>query len=109
MRLIPNHRGQASLEMSAAFAGMLMLLFCCCKVFFWTTARLIHRDEKYEKTRRDAGSQSMKSAMAGTVMWDDAHNHKWDDPTRAADDPCTDPLIHNKLHFFRYKKPVGCH
>ena len=105
---MPNQRGQASLEMSAAFAGMLMLLFCCCKIFFWTTGRLIHRDQKYEATRPAAGSQSPRSALAGTVMWNDARNHRWDDPTRAADDPCTEPLIHNKLHFFKFNKPNYC-
>lgn len=67
-------RGQASLEMTLAMTGALLLLFGSFKVFLWTNERLIMRQTAYEQGepgtgkggRVDAGSAPPE---AGVVMW----------------------------------------
>ena len=49
-------RGQASLEMTVALMGAILLLLGSLKVFLWTAERLITRQQNYEATRVEAGS-----------------------------------------------------
>jgi len=58
-------QGQASLEMTVALIGALLLLFGSLKVFLWIAERLIERQASYEATRQPAGS----SAGPGVVRW----------------------------------------
>ena len=43
--------GQASLEMTVALIGALILLFGSLKVFLWINQRIIQRQVSYEATR----------------------------------------------------------
>ena len=49
-------RGQASLEMTVAMIGALILLFGSFKVFLWINERIIGRQMSYEATRQAAGT-----------------------------------------------------
>ena len=49
-------RGQASLEMTVAFIGVLLLLFGSLKVFLWVNERIVQRQKSYEATRVSGGS-----------------------------------------------------
>jgi len=53
--LEPN-KGQASLEMTLALIGTVLLLFGSLKIFVWLNERLITRQQRYEATRVLAGS-----------------------------------------------------
>ena len=58
-------RGQASLEMTLAMIGALLLLFGSLQVFVWVNGRLIVRQRNYEQTRQQAAeSQTL-------VQWDE--------------------------------------
>ena len=59
--------GQASLEMTLAWIGVLLLLFGSFKVFLWVNKRMIARQQAYESSRVAAGS----STKAGAVEWDE--------------------------------------
>ena len=59
--------GQASLEMTLAMIGALLLLFGSFKVFLWVTKRMIVRQQAYESSRVAAGS----SAAKGKTEWDE--------------------------------------
>ena len=52
--------GQASLEMTVALIGSLLLLFGSLKVFLWVNERLVRRQLDYENSRaaaaRDPGN-----------------------------------------------------
>ena len=61
-------RGQASLEMTVALMGTLLLLFGSVKVFVWMTQRLVARQQSYEATRVEAGSVPQVSS-ARVVQW----------------------------------------
>lgn len=43
--------GQASLEMTVALVGAILLLFGSLKVFLWLNERLVTRHQNYEATR----------------------------------------------------------
>jgi len=49
-------RAQASLEMTVALAGALLLLFGGLKVFLWSVERVTARQQAYEQSRVLAGS-----------------------------------------------------
>ena len=49
-------RAQASLEMTVALMGAILLLFGSLKVFLWMTERLVIRHQHYEDTRESAAS-----------------------------------------------------
>ena len=51
-----HNRGQASLEMTVALIGALLLLFGSLKVFLWVNERLVSRQMSYEATRVAAAS-----------------------------------------------------
>ena len=55
-RLPSGTRGQASLEMTLAMIGALLLLFGSLKVYLWINERLVSRQLAYEATRVAAGS-----------------------------------------------------
>ena len=61
-------KGQASLEMTLALMGSLLLLFGSFKVCLWLNERLVRRHQYYNCTRVQAGSSA-----PGV----------WDDPTRS--------------------------
>jgi hypothetical protein len=48
--------GQASLEMTLAMLGALLLLLASAKVYLWINERLVTRQLAYEATRVAAGS-----------------------------------------------------
>jgi len=50
--------GQASLEMTLAMIGALLLLFGALKVFIWINRRIVLRQQRYEATRVVAGSSN---------------------------------------------------
>lgn len=51
-----SQRGQASLEMTLALIGALLLLFGSVKVFVWLNSRFVERQQAYEASRVAAGS-----------------------------------------------------
>ncbi len=61
--------GQASLEMTAALIGVLLLFAGSLRVFLWVADRLISRQQYYEQTRVAAGS-----AQPG--LWNDPASKK---------------------------------
>lgn len=48
-------RGQASLEMTVALIGALLLLLGSFKVFLWVNERIVSRQQSYEATRAGGG------------------------------------------------------
>ena len=50
-----NRWGQASLEVTVALIGALLLLFGSLKIFLWLNDRLVRRQQAYESTRAAAG------------------------------------------------------
>lgn len=52
----PLVRGQASLEMTIALVGALILLFGSLKVLLWSVERVTARQQAYEQSRVAAGS-----------------------------------------------------
>lgn len=71
--LLPTHyspcssKAQASLEMTVALMGTLLLLFGSVKVFLWMVERLVARQQSYEATRVAAGG--------------DEPGKRWNEPT----------------------------
>lgn len=55
--------GQASLELTLAMIGALILLFGSLKVFLWVNERIIARQIAYERSRVAAGTE------ASVVQW----------------------------------------
>ena len=53
-----SRRGQASLEMTLALIGALLLLFGSLKVFLWVNERMVSRQLSYEATRTAAGNHA---------------------------------------------------
>jgi hypothetical protein len=51
-------KGQATLELTAALIGMLVLLFGSLKICFWVGERFVKRQQAYEATRVAAGSDT---------------------------------------------------
>ena len=51
-----SRRGQASLEMTVALFGALLLLFGCLKLCLWFNERCFKRNQDYDHTRARAGS-----------------------------------------------------
>ena len=60
-------RGQASLEMSVAMIGALLLLVACIKVYVWINGRLLNRQQAYEASRVAAG----RAAPGQGVAWNE--------------------------------------
>lgn len=60
-----DHEGQASLEMTAAVIGALLLLVGCLQVFVWINQRMVARQQSYEATRLPAAS------TAPGTRWDE--------------------------------------
>lgn len=58
-------KAQASIEMTVAMFGTLLLLLGCFKVFLWVNTRLIQRQQAYEATRLQAGT----STSTDPVRW----------------------------------------
>ena len=89
-------RGQASLEMTMAILGLLLLVLASVKVFWWLSVRLISRQKYYECTRGLAGRVNMEQlkadfedssnpntfqkvpALKDTVSWDNDVTHAID-------------------------------
>ena len=63
-----GRRGQASLEMTLALIGALVLFFCSIKIFAWLAQRMIARQRAYEDSRVAAGSNQP--------------GRKWDEPSQ---------------------------
>lgn len=57
-------RGQATLEMTVALTGALLLMLGSFKVFLWCAERLIRRQQAYECTR-------VKAASTQPGFWED--------------------------------------
>ncbi len=51
-----NKKAQASLELSLALIGVLIILFGAFNVFMWVNKRIINRQRDYESKRVTAGS-----------------------------------------------------
>ena len=51
-----RRRGQASIEITIAFVGALVIFFASLKIFLWLTERLIVRHRRYENITVDLGS-----------------------------------------------------
>ena len=49
-------RGEASMEMTLALIGALLLLFGSVKIFLWLNERAVVRQQNYEATRLQAAS-----------------------------------------------------
>ncbi len=49
-------RGQSSLEMTVAIAGLVLLLLGSVKIFAWLAERIVSRQQSYEATRQAAGN-----------------------------------------------------
>ena len=64
--LLPSRRAQASLELTLAMIGALLLLFGSLKVFLWLNERIIARQIAYERSRVQAGTD------ASVVQWNEA-------------------------------------
>ena len=62
--------GQASLEMTLALWGALLLLLGSMKVCLWIGERLVRRQQYYNCTRVAAGSSA-----PGAMVWDDPAVH----------------------------------
>ena len=58
-RLIFGKKAQASLEMSAAFIVVLILLIAAVRLFAWLNASMVYRQSDYERTRVEAGNASL--------------------------------------------------
>lgn len=63
--------GQASIEMTVAMIGALLLLFAAVKMFLWFSERLVTRQQRYEQSR---------PAAAGSEP-----GRGWDEPTERLD------------------------
>jgi hypothetical protein len=50
-----GRRAQASLEMTVALLGALLLMLGSFKIFLWVTERLVSRQQSYEATRPTLG------------------------------------------------------
>ena len=61
----PKTQAQASLEVTVALIGALLLLFGSLKIFLWINDRLVRRQQAYESTRAAAGRST------GAVMWNE--------------------------------------
>ena len=59
-------RAQASLEMTLAMTGALLLLLGSFKVWLWINERLVRRQQYYNCTRVAAGSSA-----SGIMVWND--------------------------------------
>ena len=51
-----RRRGQASIEITVAFVGALIIFFVSLKIFVWLAERLIVRHQRYENITVDLGS-----------------------------------------------------
>ena len=51
-----RRRGQASIEITVAFVGALVMFFASLKIFLWLTERLIVRHRRYESVTVDLGA-----------------------------------------------------
>ena len=51
-----RRRGQASIEITVAFAGALLIFFVSLKIFVWLADRLIQRHRDYESITVDLGA-----------------------------------------------------
>ena len=83
--------GQASLEMTVALIGALLLTFAGFQVLFWSARRLVHRHKEYERTRIAAGRMP---ETATRILWtapDRINPHRPNEP---------DPLGVKRLRFF---------
>ncbi len=69
-------RAQASLEMTAAMLGVLLLLFGAFKICLWTVERIVKRDESYNRSRVNAGSTPLDDRIRHKVGWDEAADHQ---------------------------------
>lgn len=73
--------GQATLELTAALLGMLVLLFGSLKVCLWVGERFVKRQQTFERTRVAAGSDV--------------------DPGRLWDEPAEELRIFREFRIFR--------
>ena len=78
-------RGQASMELTVAFAGALLLLFASVKIFLWVQDRLITRQQKYDCTRASAvvNDTSWYWNYPYTAYWPTPYAGTQTDPTTA--------------------------
>ena len=61
--------GQASLEMTAALIGALILLAGCIRVFTWLAGRIVARQTSYDASRPTSGKP-----------WQNPNAFLWDEP-----------------------------
>ncbi len=61
-----RQRAQASLEMTVAIIGSLLLLLGSLKLFIWLNERLVGRHLKYNDTRANAASDNPDAAYEPT-------------------------------------------
>jgi Flp pilus assembly protein TadG len=62
-----GRRGQATVEMTVAMLGALILIFGSFKVFLWLNERYVRRQRAYEATRTQAASTGPSTAKP--VWW----------------------------------------
>ena len=62
--------GQASLEMTLAMIGVLLLLAACINVFVWLNGRIVARQQAYESSRQAAADKD----STAPVLWNEPAN-----------------------------------
>ena len=73
-----GRRAQASLELSIAMFGAILLLLGSLKVCLWLNERVVQRQQNYETNRGEAGSAMPDAEGKVRVVG-------WDDPAQALD------------------------
>jgi len=58
-----HHKAQASLELSIALIGVLIILFGAFNIFMWVNKRIVNRQRDYESKRVTAGSTHSSSEV----------------------------------------------
>ena len=73
-------RGQASLEMTAALAGTVLLLLGTLAIFLWMNGHIVRRQENYEDDRpRAASVPQPNEEHPHIISWDET---RWNEPTQ---------------------------
>jgi len=57
-KLLKSKRAQATIELTAAWIVLLILLIGATGLFLWFNARIVNRQKQYERTRLYAGKLS---------------------------------------------------
>ncbi len=64
-----NKRGQGSLEIAVVFVCLFLLIGGIMKMWFWMNYNIVRRQQKYNETRRDAGTSPVGLAASYQEQW----------------------------------------